>query len=144
MLLRLRANFMWPAMWKSFVPRPGNIFFTDDPDNIQLANDYGIVVSTSHHEPMQRATNEWNEEKNGPWDWEKNKDNVAAFMKEGVRRTAMNESFFTVGMRGPTDGPIPGDDPIGILRDVFKTQREMLSGYYGNITSVNRKWICQV
>ena len=99
---------MWPAMWKSFVPRPGNIFFTDDPDNIQLANDYGIVVSTSHHEPMQRATNEWNEQKNGPWDWEKNKDNVAAFMKEGVRRTAMNESFFTLGMRGPTDGPIPG------------------------------------
>lgn len=130
---------MWPAMWKSYVPKPGNIFFTDDPDNIQLANDYGIVVSTSHHEPMQRATNEWNESLYGPWNWEENKDNVAAFMDEGIHRTDMNESYYTLGMRGPTDGPIPGDDPIGILRDVFATQRSMLSDYYGNITTVNRE-----
>ncbi|RYP22028.1 hypothetical protein DL765_001934 [Monosporascus sp. GIB2] len=96
MLVRLKANFMWPAMWKSFVPRPGNIFFTDDPENIHLANDYGIVISTSHHEPMQRATNEWDPSVSGPWDWEYNKDNVAAFMEEGIRRTAMNESYYTL------------------------------------------------
>ncbi len=126
-------------MWKSFVPRPGNIFFTDDPHNIQLANDYGVVVSTSHHEPMQRATNEWNEALYGSWDWEHNKDNVAAFMEEGIRRTGMNESYYTLGMRGPTDGPIPGDNPIGILEDVFATQRSMLSDYYGNNTNTNRE-----
>ena len=76
LLLRLKANFLWPAMWKSSTPPPGNIFFTDDPRNQQLANDYGVVVSTSHHEPMQRATNEWNETTMGPWDWSLNRDKM--------------------------------------------------------------------
>ncbi|KAI1864097.1 uncharacterized protein JN550_009117 [Neoarthrinium moseri] len=140
MLLRLKANFMWPAMWKSSVPKPGNVFFTDDPGNIQLANDYGIVISTSHHEPMQRATNEWNETMVGPWDWEENKANVTAFMEDGIRRTRMNESYYTLGMRGPGDGPIQGDDPIGVLEDVFQTQQEMFSNSYGNASTVNKVW----
>jgi hypothetical protein len=139
MMLRLRANFLWPAAWKSFVPVPGNVFFTDDPGNMQLANDYGIVISTSHHEPMQRATNEWDEATQGPWDWVNNKENVVAFMEEGVRRAGMNESYFTLGMRGPGDGPIQGDDPVGILEDVFETQREMLSDQYGTPSSANRE-----
>jgi hypothetical protein len=68
LLIRLKANFLWPAMWGSFVPRPGRIFFTDDPRNQQLADSYGIVVSTSHHEPMQRASNEWKvDPQHGEW-----------------------------------------------------------------------------
>ncbi|CAJ2506497.1 Uu.00g006270.m01.CDS01 [Anthostomella pinea] len=140
MLLRLKGNFMWPAMWESSVPRPGNIFFTDDPKNMQLADDYGIVMSTSHHEPMQRATNEWNETETGPWDWTKNKANVTAFMEEGVHRAAKNESYFTLGMRGAGDGPIQGDDPVGILKDVFQTQRQIFSDYYGNASAANQVW----
>ncbi|KAI0465944.1 hypothetical protein F4859DRAFT_519574 [Xylaria cf. heliscus] len=140
MLLRLKGNFIWPSMWKSFVPRPGNIFFTDDPGNMQLADDYGIVVSTSHHEPMQRATNEWNETIKGPWDWEKNRDNVTVFMEEGARRAMKNETYFTLGMRGEGDGPIQGDDPVGVLEDVFKTQRQILSKYYGNESEANQVW----
>jgi hypothetical protein len=139
MMLRLRANFLWPAAWKSFVPIPGNVFFTDDPGNMQLADDYGIVVSTSHHEPMQRATNEWNEAAKGPWDWRNNKANVVEFMREGVRRAGRNESYFTLGMRGPRDGPIEGDDPIAILKDVFETERQLISDQYGNSSAVNRK-----
>ncbi|KAI2633958.1 hypothetical protein GGS21DRAFT_539519 [Xylaria nigripes] len=140
MLMRLKGNFIWPAMWKSYVPRPGNIFFTDDPGNMQLADDYGIVVSTSHHEPMQRATNEWNETITGPWDWEKNQGNVTAFMEDGVRRARMNESYFTLGMRGAGDGPIQADDPVAILRDVFQTQREIIGKYHENISAVNQVW----
>ncbi|KAI1176107.1 hypothetical protein F4777DRAFT_286918 [Nemania sp. FL0916] len=140
MLLRLKANFIWPAMWKSWVPRPGNIFFTDDPGNAQLADDYGIVVSTSHHEPMQRATNEWNDTITGPWDWEKNKDNVTAFMEEGVRRAGEKETYFTLGMRGEGDGPIQADDPVAILEDVFTTQRQIFSKYYTNLNDTNQVW----
>ncbi|EKG17507.1 hypothetical protein MPH_05244 [Macrophomina phaseolina MS6] len=140
LLLRLKANYLWPAMWASFVPRPGNIFFTDDPQNQQLADDYGIVVSTSHHEPMQRATNEWNETETGPWDWTENKANVTRFMEEGVRRAGRNESYFTLGMRGPNDGPIEADDPISVLEDVFAAERELLAKYHGNETAANQVW----
>ncbi|OMP88076.1 hypothetical protein BK809_0002833 [Diplodia seriata] len=140
LLLRLKANYLWPAMWASFVPRPGNIFFTDDRANQQLADDYGIVVSTSHHEPMQRATNEWNETETGPWDWTANKENVTRFMEEGVQRAGRNESYFTLGMRGPNDGPIEADDPIAVLEDVFATERQLLSKYHGSEQSAKQVW----
>ncbi|KAI7213106.1 glycoside hydrolase family 115 protein [Hortaea werneckii] len=140
LLLRLRANFIWPAMWASFVPPPGNIFFTDDPENQILADQYGIVVSTSHHEPMQRATNEWNASETGPWDWTANKQNVTDFMREGIARAVGNETYFTMGMRGPSDSAIQDDDPIEVLRDVFDTQRDMLVDFYENVTAVPQVW----
>jgi len=139
MMVRLKANYIWPAMWASFVPKPGNIFFTDDPRNQQLADDYGIVVSTSHHEPMQRATNEWNSSVTGSWDWTVNKENVTVFMEDGVKRASGNESYYTLGMRGPNDGAISADDPIAVLRDVFETERAILSKYYGDLSDVNRE-----
>ena len=52
LLLRLKANFLWPAMWN-------NAFATDDPENPKLADEYGIVMGTSHEEPMMRAEKEW-------------------------------------------------------------------------------------
>ena len=121
MMARMKTNFIWPASWKAFVPEPGKILFTDDPDNMALANDYGIVVFTSHHEPIQRATNEWNETEFGVSDWLENNENVTCFMEEGVRRTGMNDSCYTLGMRSDADGPIEGDDPLEILREVFDT-----------------------
>ena len=139
-MLRLKANYIWPAMWRSYTPPPGQIFFTDDPGNIQLADDYGIVVSTSHHEPMQRATNEWNVTETGPWDWRNNKANVTKFMEEGVRRAGHNETYFTMGMRGPNDGPIVGDDALDILRDVFETERAIFKKVYGSETAANQVW----
>jgi hypothetical protein len=140
LLIRLKANFLWPAMWGSFVPRPGRIFFTDDPRNQQLADDYGIVVSTSHHEPMQRASNEWKVDPNrGEWNWVENHEEVVAFMEEGVRRAGGNETYFTLGMRGTNDGPIAADDPIAVLREVFETQRGILKEVYGDETSANRE-----
>ncbi|KAK1461840.1 hypothetical protein CCUS01_01430 [Colletotrichum cuscutae] len=140
LLLRLKANFIWPAMWASYIPKPGRIFFTDDPRNQQMADDYGIVVSTSHHEPMQRASNEWKKDPKGDWDWVNNKENVVAFMDEGIRRAGNNESYFTLGMRGTDDGPIDADDPITVLEDVFATEREILAKYHGNVTATNQVW----
>ncbi|EEB95855.1 hypothetical protein MPER_05111, partial [Moniliophthora perniciosa FA553] len=75
LLLRMKANYLWPAMWPSFPP-PGNSFYVDDPENQAVADEYGIVMSTSHHEPMQRATNEWLVSGQGRWDWEENKENI--------------------------------------------------------------------
>lgn len=139
LLLRLKGNYLWPAMWASYVPRPGNVFFTDDPYNQVLADQYGIVVSTSHHEPMQRATNEWNTSVSGLWDWIVNKKNVTEFMRYGIERAFGNESYFTLGMRGPSDSPIESEDPIAVLRDVFETQRSIISDVYKNSTSAHRK-----
>lgn len=140
MMLRLKANYLWPAMWASFTPPPGNSFFMDDAHNQQLADDYGIVVSTSHHEPMQRATNEWNASETGPWDWIMNKGNVSKFMEDGIRRAGKNESYFTLGMRGPNDGPIEADNPLEVLSDVFTTERDILEKYYGTQTPANQVW----
>ncbi|KAF2873902.1 hypothetical protein BDV95DRAFT_593196 [Massariosphaeria phaeospora] len=139
LLLRLKANYIWPAMWASWTPPPGNIFFTDDPGNMQLANDYGIVVSTSHHEPMQRATNEWNATETGPWDWTINKDNVTKFMEEGIRRMGQNESYATLGMRGPSDSAIAGPNAIEILREVFEVEREIFKKVLAD-QKVNQVW----
>jgi hypothetical protein len=125
-------------MWGSTTPRPGNIFFTDDPGNMQLADDYGIVVSTSHHEPMQRATNEWNATETGPWDWTLNKDNVTRFMEEGIRRMGKNESYVTLGMRGPSDSALAGDNALEILEEVFEVQRNIFKKVLGD-QKVNRE-----
>jgi hypothetical protein len=139
LLVRLKGNFMWPAMWASFIPRPGRIFFTDDPGNQQLADDYGIVVSTSHHEPMQRSSNEWDEDEDGAWNWVENRDSVEGFMDEGVRRAGRNESYYTMGMRGESDGPINADDPVAVLKDVIAAQRDIIAKYNdGNASAAPR------
>lgn len=140
LLLRLKANFLWPAMWKSSTPPPGNIFFTDDPLNQQLAQDYGIVVSTSHHEPMQRATNEWNITEKGPWDWSRNRENITQFMEEGIARAGSNESYFTLGMRGLGDEAMDAEDAVKVLNEVFQVQRTIIKRYYGSESAVPRKF----
>ncbi|KAL2196047.1 hypothetical protein P885DRAFT_61245 [Corynascus similis CBS 632.67] len=140
LLLRLKANYLWPAMWSSFTPAPGNIFFTDDPGNQQLADDYGIVISTSHHEPMQRATNEWNVTLQGPWDWSQNKANITRFMNEGVARAGKNESYFTLGMRGLGDEAADTDNAIKMLEDVFEVQRGIIKKHHGSETAVPQVW----
>jgi hypothetical protein len=62
LLLRLRANYLWPAQWNS-------MFNVDDPRSQNMADAYGIVMGTSHTEPMMRSTKEWNEFGNGTWSW---------------------------------------------------------------------------
>ncbi|KAK2754419.1 hypothetical protein FQN54_007063 [Arachnomyces sp. PD_36] len=139
LLLRLKANYIWPAMWAGW-PQPGSMFFLDDPLNHKTADEYGIVVSTSHHEPMQRATNEWTISGLGEYDWESNKENVTKFMREGAERAGDLESYFTLGMRGAGDSGLEVDDPIALLKDVFKTQRGIFEDVYGSETAPNQVW----
>ncbi|KAK3356862.1 hypothetical protein B0T25DRAFT_621871 [Lasiosphaeria hispida] len=138
LLLRLKANYMWPAMWKSFIQPPGNDFFNDDPGNQQLADDYGIVISTAHHEPMQRATNEWNETALGPWDWSRNKANITKFMEEGIARAGNNESYITIGLRGLGDEAANTKNAVEMLKDVFSVQRSIIEKYHGAENAVHQ------
>ncbi|KAF9872036.1 hypothetical protein CkaCkLH20_10373 [Colletotrichum karsti] len=136
LLLRLKANFMWPAMWPGY-PNPGATFFTDDSENAKVANDYGIAVSTSHHEPMQRATNEWfADNPDGSWNWLTNKEKITEFFEEGVKRAKGLESYFTLGMRGEYDKGMKTDDPAAVVRDVIKTQRALIKEVHGREDAV--------
>ncbi|KZL66741.1 glycoside hydrolase family 115 protein [Colletotrichum tofieldiae] len=136
LLLRLKANFLWPAMWPGY-PNPGASFFTDDPENAQAAEDYGIAVSTSHHEPMQRLSNEWfAENPDGSWNWLTNKEKITAFFDEGIKRAKGRESYFTLGMRGEYDRKMKTDDPAAVVRDVIKTQRALIKQVHGSEDAV--------
>ncbi|NLA95055.1 MAG: glycosyhydrolase, partial [Bacteroidales bacterium] len=106
LLLRLRANFMWPAMW-------GWSFYADDPLNSKTANDMGIIMSTSHHEPMARNHQEWTRNRNtygGQWDYTANKSGLQRFFREGIERAKDTEDLITIGMRGDGDAGLAGSD----------------------------------
>ncbi|KAI7541458.1 glycoside hydrolase family 115 protein [Hortaea werneckii] len=136
LLLRLKANYMWPAMWPGY-PNPGASFFTDDPLNQQLADEMGIVVSTSHHEPMQRLSNEWfAENPEGSWNWLTNKEKIIDFFRVGAHRAKGFESCFTLGMRGEYDKKMAGDDPAFVVEGVIRAQRELLRETYGHPDAV--------
>lgn len=123
LLLRLKANYLWPAMWN-------NAFNVDDPLNMQLADEYGIVMSTSHHEPMMRAHKEWGSDK-GKWDYHSNKSTLYPFWKEGVTRNKDYESVITMGMRGDGDEPMSESDNISLLETIVKDQREIITSVFG-------------
>ncbi|ETS79550.1 hypothetical protein PFICI_09403 [Pestalotiopsis fici W106-1] len=141
LLLRLKANFLWPAMWFGF-PHPGQSFFVDDPLNQEMADKYGIVISTSHHEPMQRAANEWFSEPyhqaDGSWSWLANREKITKFFNEGAERAKPYESYITVGMRGEGDRKIVGSNPQAVISDVLKTQREIFKHHYGKEDGPNQ------
>jgi len=119
LLLRLKANYLWPAMWN-------NAFNVDDPLNMELADEYGIVMSTSHHEPMMRAHKEWTSDK-GKWDYHTNKANLFPFWKGGVTRNKNYESVITIGMRGDGDEPMSESENISLLETIVKDQRDIIA-----------------
>lgn len=135
LLLRLKANFLWPAMWN-------NAFADDDPQNMILADEYGIVMSTSHHEPMMRADKEWNRYGKGPWEYSKNPENLYNFWVDGVKRNKPYESIYTLGMRGQQDEPMSEGENIGLLEKIVADQREILTHQFGkdNLTQVPQVW----
>lgn len=135
LLLRLKANFLWPAMWN-------NAFADDDIQNMILADEYGIVMSTSHHEPMMRADKEWNRHGKGPWEYSKNPENLYNFWMDGAKRNKNYESIYTMGMRGQQDEPMSEGENIGLLERIVKDQREILGKVFGEdkVTQVPQVW----
>ncbi|KAG7424708.1 hypothetical protein Forpi1262_v014148 [Fusarium oxysporum f. sp. raphani] len=136
LLLRLKANFLWPAMWPGY-PNPGASFFTDDPLNQKLADEYGIVISTSHHEPMQRLSNEWfAENPDGSWNWLTNKQKITEFFEHGASRAKGCDSYFTLGIRGEYDKKMLAEDPAAVVQDAIETQRQVVKKVYGSEDAV--------
>ena len=120
LMLRLRSNYIWPAMW-------GNAFYDDDSLNIKIADDYGIVIGTSHHEPLLRAHDEWRRYGSGKWNYDSNEVKLKAFWKEGMQRAKGTETIVSVGMRGDGDMPMTQGTAIALLERIVKDQREIIA-----------------
>ncbi|MCX7984247.1 MAG: glycosyl hydrolase 115 family protein [Bacteroidetes bacterium] len=124
LILRLKGNFLWPAMW-------GRAFYDDDSLNAPLADEYGVVISTSHHEPMMRAHDEWRRYGTGPWNYEKNEEKLKEFWKRGIERMRSYESIVTVGMRGDGDEPMSEEANIALLERIVRDQRQIIQEVTG-------------
>ena len=120
LLLRLKANYLWPAMWNS-------AFNEDDSENARLADEYGIVMGTSHHEPMLRAQQEWKRHGTGPWDYSANAEVLDKFWNDGIERNKNFESTITLGMRGDGDMPMTEGANIALLEKIVSDQRNILA-----------------
>lgn len=124
LLLRLKGNFLWPAMWS-------NAFYDDDPLNGPLADEYGIVMGTSHHEPMALAQQDWKRRGEGAWDYTKNGEVLRKFWASGIERAKNWESLITIGMRGDGDEPMSEESNIDLLQKIVKDQRTIISKVTG-------------
>lgn len=118
LLLRLRGNFLWPAMW-------GSAFAADDPLNAKLANEYGIVMGTSHEEPMMCAEKEW-QPRTAPWNYVTNQKRIDDFWRHCMQRDKSYEEVVTLGMRGHGDTPMTAGDNIALLEKIVADQRAIL------------------
>jgi len=120
LLLRLKGNYLWPAMW-------GSAFADDDSLSAKLADEYGIVMGTSHHEPMTRAQQEWRRYGKGPWNYEQNDSTLRAFWRAGIERMDSRENIVTIGMRGDGDLPMTDGSNIALLERIVADQRRIIA-----------------
>ncbi len=124
LILRMQGNYLWPAMW-------GRAFYDDDPRNPELADEYGVVIGTSHHEPLMRAHDEWRRFGEGEWNYNTNPENLQEFWRGGIERMGDYESVVTVGMRGDGDEPMAEGTAIELLEGIVADQREIISEVTG-------------
>ena len=130
LVLRLRGNMMWPAMW-------GWAFYADDPENEKTADEMGIVMSTSHHEPMARNHQEYarNRKGWGPWNYQKNKANLQKFFREGIERMKGTEQIVTIGMRGDGDEAMSAEADTKLMTNIINDQRKIIADVTGKKAS---------
>lgn len=150
LLLRLKGNYLWPAMW-------GNAFYADDPLNGPLADEMGIIMGTSHHEPMARNHQEWVRMKNATmqragvsnpdeapaearWDYAVNQPIIDQFFREGIERARGTEDLITIGMRGDGDtglGGKEGHDDEAVNMDEYN--KKLMERILGNQRKIIEK-----
>jgi len=156
-MLRLKANYLWPAVW-------GRAFAEDDPANHATATRYGIIMGTSHEAPMLRGIEEWNRHAvpavrdsngnittpghdpyggTGEWSFVRNADAIKAYWADGIRRMVAQdiEGVVTVGMRGNGDTSLPDGDGIDLMRQIIATERQILGEVTGrDVTTIPQVW----
>jgi hypothetical protein len=135
LILRMKGNYLWPAMW-------GNAFADDDSLNARLADEVGVVMGTSHHEPMTRAHAEWQRYHRGvPWDYTKSDSALRAFWREGIRRNGEREHLVTLGMRGDGDEPMTQGTATALLERIVADQRKIIAEETGRpVTATPQLW----
>jgi len=128
LILRLKGNYLWPAMWN-------NAFNDDDILNPVKADEWGIVMGTSHHEPMLRSQQEWKRYGSGNWDYDSNEVKLKAFWKKGIENMGSHESVVTIGMRGDGDKPMSEKTATELLERIVKDQRQIIETVTGKPAS---------
>ncbi len=123
-MLRLKANYLWPAVW-------GRAFAEDDPANHATASYYGVVMGTSHEAPMMRGIEEWNRHPagTGEWSFRRNPDAIKDYWRAGIERMRDQdiEGVVTLGMRGNGDVSLPDGDGIDLMDSIISSQRQILA-----------------
>jgi hypothetical protein len=139
LILRLKGNYLWPAMWN-------NAFAEDDPDNPRLADEYGIVMGTSHQEPMMRAQKEWDwhlRQQYGNWNFATQEEAMTKFWRDGVEQRKNFENIYTIGLRGENDtAMVQGQaESISLLQRIVDIQRKIIAGVVNpKVESVPQLW----
>ncbi|MBN1804130.1 MAG: glycosyl hydrolase 115 family protein [Sedimentisphaerales bacterium] len=134
LILRMKGNYLWPAMWWAS-------FNSDDPLNPKQADEYGIVMGTTHHEPMMRAHAEWKKIKGGAWNYETNAGKLRQFWTEGIRRMGSRESIVTLAMRGDGDLAMSESTNIALLEKIVADQRKILADVTNrDVTEIPQLW----
>ncbi|KAL5526413.1 hypothetical protein ACEPAF_8136 [Sanghuangporus sanghuang] len=136
LILRLKGNYLWPAQWSS-------AFGVDDAQNQPLADWFGIVMGTSHEEPMMRSIPvEWGLFGVGQWDYGTNPQFIYNFWVNGTERAKPYENIFTVGMRGDGDLPLSEGTNIDLLEKVISDQRQILMDVFNttDVTDIPQMW----
>ena len=121
LILRLKGNYLWPAMW-------GWAFYADDPENLKTADAMGIMMGTSHHEPMARNHQEYarNRKGWGAWNYATNKQNLDRFFREGIERMNGTDDIVTIGMRGDGDEAMGNGTDTKLLESIIDNQRRII------------------
>ena len=131
-LLRMKGNYIWPAMWTSSFPLDG-----PGPADMELADEYGVIWSFSHHEPCLRASEEWEKVRGegtrygNAWDYRSNPEGLRNYWKDALEARGRYENMITIGMRGEYDSALLGEDSpatdnIALLKEIITAQRHLI------------------
>ncbi len=131
-LLRMKGNYLWPAMWSASFPLDG-----PGSKNEELADIYGVVMGYSHHEPCLRASEEWDKVR-GPetkygneWNFYTNEQGLLNYWEDALKRSGKYDNLITIGMRGERDTSMLGENAtveenVNLLKDIIRKQRQLI------------------
>ena len=126
LILRLKGNMLWPAMW-------GWAFYADDPENGKTADRMGVIMGTSHHEPMARNHQEYARHRKewGAWNYQTNQEKLDQFFREGIERMKDTEDMVTIGMRGDGDEAMSDKADTQLMERIINNQRKIIKDVTG-------------